>query len=250
MPASPNGAFAGTLPYLADQFLLDPDITFFNHGSFGACPRPVFETYQRWQRELERQPVDFIQRRQEELLADARARLGAFVGASPDQLVFVPNATYGINVVARSLKLQPGDEVLGTSHEYGAVNNTWRFICQNHDARYVNTPIELPLINAEQFVEALWAGVTERTRVISISHITSPTALIFPLRPVIERARQAGIITVIDGAHAPGQIDLALAELGADYYTGNAHKWLCPSGLSSPSRFHNKRQPLFHRLVH
>ncbi len=140
---------------------------------------------------------------------------------------------YGVNVVARSLKLQPGDEVLGTNHEYGAVNNTWRYACQVHDARYVTTPIDMPLNSADQFVDALWAGVTERTRAISISHITSPTALIFPIKPVIDRAREAGITTVIDGAHAPGQIDLALDELGADYYTGNAHKWLCaPKGAA------------------
>jgi len=233
MSALPNGAFSGSLPFLSDQFLFDEDIVYFNHGSFGACPRPVFEAYQRWQRELERQPVEFIQRRLEDLLAEARARLGAYAGASPDRLVFVPNATYGVNVVARSLKLQPGDEVLGTNHEYGAVNNTWRYACQVHDARYVTTPIDMPLNSADQFVDALWAGVTERTRAISISHITSPTALIFPIKPVIDRAREAGITTVIDGAHAPGQIDLALDELGADYYTGNAHKWLCaPKGAA------------------
>ena len=162
MSALPNGAFSGSLPFLSDQFLFDEDIVYFNHGSFGACPRPVFEAYQRWQRELERQPVEFIQRRLEDLLAEARARLGAYAGASPDRLVFVPNATYGVNVVARSLKLQPGDEVLGTNHEYGAVNNTWRYACQVHDARYVTTPIDMPLNSADQFVDALWAGVTER----------------------------------------------------------------------------------------
>lgn len=221
------------LPFLADQFFFDPDITFFNHGSFGACPHPVFDAYQRWQRELERQPVDFIQRRLEALLADARARLGAFVGASPDRLVFVPNATYGINVVAHSLKLRPGDEVLGTSHEYGAVNNTWRYTCQTHDARYVTAPIPLPVTSAEQVVDAVWANVTERTRAICISHITSPTALTFPIKQIVARARNAGIITIIDGAHAPGHIDLALDDLGADYYTGNAHKWLCaPKGAA------------------
>jgi len=233
MSAQRIGASSAAFPALAAQFLIDPDVLFFNHGSFGACPHPVFDVYQRWQRELERQPVDFIQRRLEGLLADARARLGAFVGASPDRLVFVPNATYGINVVARSLKLQPGDEVLGTSHEYGAVNNTWRYACQTHGARYVTTPIHLPITTSEQVVQSLWAGVTKRTRVICISHITSPTALIFPIQPIIDRAREAGIITVIDGAHAPGHIDLALDELGADYYTGNAHKWLCaPKGAA------------------
>lgn len=233
MSAKRIGASSASFPALAAQFLLDPDLTFFNHGSFGACPHPVFDAYQRWQRELERQPVDFIQRRLEALLADARARLGAFVGASPDRLIFVPNATYGINVVARSLRLQPGDEVLGTNHEYGAVNNTWRYACQTHGARYVAAPIRLPITTSEQVVQSVWAGVTKRTRVICISHITSPTALTFPVQPIIDRAREAGIITVIDGAHAPGHVDLSLDELGADYYTGNAHKWLCaPKGAA------------------
>ncbi len=135
-------------------------------------------------------------------MAEARARLGAYLGASPDRLVFVPNATYGVNVVARSLKLQPGDEVLGTNHEYGAVNNTWRYACQVHDARYVTTPIDMPLNSADQFVDALWAGVTERTRAISISHITSPTALIFPIKPVLDRARRRALLPS-STAHTP-----------------------------------------------
>ncbi|MCC6166301.1 MAG: aminotransferase class V-fold PLP-dependent enzyme [Caldilineaceae bacterium] len=216
---------------LAGQFLLDPEITFLNHGSFGACPKPVFETYQEWQRKLERDPVDFIGRHVPDLLAEARAATGAFVGAPADKLVFVPNATYGINVVARSLKLQPGDEILTTDHEYGAVNNTWRFNWEARGVRYINRPIPLPLTSPEEFVERLWQGVTPRTRVITLSHITSPTALIFPVELVCRRARQEGILTVIDGAHAPGQIDLNLEAMGVDYYTGNAHKWLCaPKG--------------------
>lgn len=215
-----------TLPYLSDQYLLSHDITFLNHGSFGACPRPVFETYQKWQRELEANPVIFLGRQLPDLLAEARTQLGQYVGTQADNLVFVPNATYGINIVARSIQLKPGDEVLTTDHEYGAVNNTWRFNCEKAGARYINQPIPVPLTTPEAFVDALWQGVTERTRVISISHITSPTALIFPIELVCQRAREAGIITVIDGAHAPGQIDLDLDAIGADFYTGNCHKWL------------------------
>lgn len=225
MSTTPSTSLSLPLPHLADQYLLNREITFLNHGSFGACPRPVFEVSQRWQRELEANPVAFMWRLPD-LLAQARARLGRYVGAQTDNLVFVSNATHGINVVARSLKLGPGDEVLGTDHEYGAVNNTWRFNCEKAGARYINQPVPVPFSTPEAFVDALWEGVTERTRVISISHITSPTALIFPVELVCRRAREAGIVTVIDGAHAPGQIELRLDDLGADFYTGNAHKWL------------------------
>lgn len=214
------------LPELRAQFLLDPEIVFLNHGSFGACPRPVFEVYQQWQRDLESNPVGFIGRRLPDLLAEAKVSLAAYVGAQPADVVFVPNATYGINVVARSLKLQPGDEVLASDHEYGAVNNTWRFNCEHQGAAYINQPAPVPIENEAQIVEALWAGVTERTKVIVLSHVTSPTALIFPVAEVCKRARAAGILTVIDGAHAPGQVDLNLEQIGADFYSGNCHKWL------------------------
>jgi isopenicillin-N epimerase len=219
------------LPELASQFLLRQDIAFLNHGSFGACPRPVFETYQNWQRELERQPVDFLGRRRETLFAEARERLGAYAGTAGDNLVFVPNVTYGVNIVARSLDLQPGDEILSTDHEYGAAERAWRFVCQKRGVHYLSQTISLPISDTETVVEELWAGVTEKTRVIFLSHITSPTALVFPVREICQRARAAGILTVIDGAHAPGQIELDLDEMGVDFYTGNCHKWLCaPKG--------------------
>jgi isopenicillin-N epimerase len=237
------------MPNLADQFLLRPNITFLNHGSFGACPRPVFQTYQNWQLELEGQPVEFLGRRISGLLSEARAKLGAYVGASGDDLAFVPNATHGVNIVARSLDLQPGDEVLGTDHEYGAVERTWRFVCGQRGARYVTQAIPMPFSDPAAIVEQLWAGVTPRTKVIVVSHISSPTALIFPVAAICARAREAGIISVIDGAHAPGQIDLDMAAIGADYYTGNCHKWLCsPKGagfLYAPPA----RQALLHPLV-
>lgn len=208
-----------------------PDVAFLNHGSFGACPRPVFDTYQAWQRELEAEPVEFLGRRINDLLAEARKVLGGFVGAEADDLVFVTNATYGVNVVARSLDLGPGDEVLTTDHEYGACDRTWKFICESRGARYVKIPIPLPLPDDDEIIDRLWAGVNERTKVIFVSHITSPTAIILPIAEICRRAREAGILTVIDGAHTPGQIELRLEELGADFYTGNCHKWLCaPKG--------------------
>ncbi|MCL4833780.1 MAG: aminotransferase class V-fold PLP-dependent enzyme [Caldilineaceae bacterium] len=208
-------------------------MAFLNHGSFGACPRPVFDAYQSWQRELELEPVDFIGRRRGDLLAQARGVLGPYINASPDDFVFVHNATTGTNIVARSLDLQPGDEVLGTDMEYGAVNKTWRFLCEKRGAVYINQHISLPVDDPEEMVEELWAGVTPRTKVISISHITSGTALRFPVEMVCQRARQEGILTLLDGAHAPGQIDLDMQAIGADFYSGNCHKWLCsPKGAA------------------
>jgi len=237
------------LPIDADQFLLRPGMTFLNHGSFGACPRPVFNTYQNWQRKLEEQPVEFLGRRINELLADARARLAAYLGTHADHLVYVPNATYGVNIVARSLELQPGDQVLATNHEYGAADRAWRFVCRQRGATYINQPIALPLENADSFVEQLWAGVTERTRAIFMSHITSPTALILPIEEICRRAREVGILTVIDGAHAPGQIDLALDALGADFYTGNCHKWMNAPKSAGFLYARPERQPLLQPLI-
>jgi len=216
---------------LRDLFLLRPDVVFLNHGSFGACPRPVFEAYQAYQLELERQPVEFLGRRFNDLMREARRALAEYLGTQAGNLVCVTNATVGGNIVARSLKLKEGDEVLSTNHEYGAMDRTWRFVCGKADARYVNHPLPHPLHAREQFVESLWGAVTDRTRVIFLSHITSPTALIFPVEDICRRARGAGILTVIDGAHAPGQIPVNLESIGADFYAANCHKWMnAPKG--------------------
>jgi len=236
-------------PALRDQFLLDPTVTFLNHGSFGACPRPVFEEYQRWQRELERQPVEFIGRRFTGLMHAAREALARYVGTAADNLVYVPNATVALNIVARSLKLQPGDEILTTDHEYGAIERTWRFVCAQTGARLVTQSIPLPLSTPEAFGEALWAGVTPRTRVLCLSHITSPTALIFPVAAVCRRAREAGLLSVVDGAHAAGQLPLDLDSLGADVYTSNCHKWLCAPKGSAFLYARPEIQPLIEPLI-
>jgi isopenicillin-N epimerase len=215
-----------------DQFLLRPDVVYLNHGSFGACPKPVFAAYQNWQLELERQPVEFLFRRGDALLDQVRAALGQYVGApSPDDLIFVPNATTGVNIVARSLPLRAGDEVLGTSHEYGACEYAWQFACAKTGARYVRADLPLPLTTPEDFIEQFWSAVAPQTRVIFISHISSPTGLIFPIDEICRRARAAGILTVVDGAHAPGQVAVDIAALDPDFYTGNCHKWMCaPKG--------------------
>jgi isopenicillin-N epimerase len=216
---------------LRSQFLLDPDVVFLNHGSFGACPRPVFETYQRYQLELERRPIEFLGRRHDQLMSEARGHLAEYLNVEAENLAFVTNATAGINVVARSLPLQSGDEILTTKHEYGSLNYTWQYVAANTGARYIQHPIPPPYTTTEAFVEAFWEAVTPRTRVIYISHITSPTALIFPIEAICRRARAEGILTVIDGAHAPGQVPIDLTALGADFYSGNCHKWMCaPKG--------------------
>jgi isopenicillin-N epimerase len=216
---------------LKGQFLLDPSVTFLNHGSFGATPKPVFKEYQRWQRELENQPVEFLGRRITGLMADSRAALGSYLGTHADNLIYTQNVTISLNIVAHSLELGANDEVLATDHEYGAMDRTWRFLSKEHGFNYINRHVEIPLTTAEKFVNDFWGGVTKNTRVIFISHITSPTAVIFPVEEIIRRAREAGIITIIDGAHAAGQITLDLNALGADFYAGNLHKWLCaPKG--------------------
>ena len=231
------------------HYLLRRDIAFLNHGSYGACPQPVFETYQRWQRELQAEPVEFLGRRLSGLLADARERLAHYAGTQAGNIVFVPNATHGMNSIARSLDLQPGDEVLGTDHEYGAVERTWRFVCEQRGARYNAQPIALPTDSEDAIIEQLWQGVTERTRVLVVSHISSPTALVFPVARICQRAAERGILTVIDGAHAPGQLDLDLDHLGADFYLGNAHKWLSAPVGAGFLFAQPERQPLLKPLV-
>ena len=211
---------------LREEVLLDPEVVFLNHGSFGACPRPVFERYQAWQRELERQPVEFLGRRLRGLLADARQALATYLGADTDEVVYVPNVTTALNIAARSLPLEPGDEILTTDHEYGALERTWTFIGEHRQAQLVIQNLPVPMDDPEAVVEAIWAGVTPRTRVLFLSHVTSPTAVILPVAPLIQRARKAGIWTMIDGAHAISQLDLDLHQLGVDFYGGNCHKWL------------------------
>jgi isopenicillin-N epimerase len=230
-------------------FLLKPGLVFLNHGSFGACPKPVMEAYQAWQLELEGQPVEFLARRFVSLMSRARQQLAAYVACRRDDLVFTPNATTALNAVARSLPLQPGDEVLSTNHEYGAIDRTWRFVCELRRARYVQQPIPLPVTSRQEVIETIWSGVTENTRVLSVSHVTSPTALILPIETLIDRARERRIITVVDGAHAPGQLPINLHRLGADFYAGNCHKWMCAPKGSAFLYARPKAQPLLQPLV-
>lgn len=180
---------------------------------------------------MELQPVEFVQRRLPGLMADSRADLGEYLNVPSDDLVYVPNATHGLNIIAKSLPLEAGDEILTTDHEYGALDMTWEFYCGKSGAVYRRMPIPVPMTTPEAFVDYFWSGVTARTRIIYLSHITSPTALIFPIKEICRKARAAGILTVIDGAHAISQLPIDLADIDADIYTGNNHKWLsAPKG--------------------
>ncbi len=234
---------------LKSLFLLDPDVIFLNHGSFGATPQPVFAAYQEWQRRLERQPVQFLVDELPKHLAHARHALGAYLGVHADDLVYVPNATFALNVVARSLDLGPGDEVLTTNHEYGACDNVWRFLSQKRGFSYKAQPIPLPVLPDDEVVALFWHGVTPRTKVIFLSHITSATALRLPVAAICQRARAAGILAIVDGAHAPGQIPLNLAQIGADFYFGNAHKWLMSAKGAAFLHARREMQPLIEPLV-
>ncbi len=236
---------------LRDQFLLDPEVVFLNHGSFGACPKPVFAAYQDWQLRLERQPVAFLDpvRGYAGFLRAAREALAAEVGAQADDLVGVMNATVGLNIVAQSLPLLEGDEILTTDHEYAALEKTWAFVCRRTGAKVVTVKVPLPLTSEEAFTGAVMAGLTERTRVVFLSHITSATALRFPIERIVAEARARGIWTVIDGAHVPGHIPLDLDDLGADFYAGNCHKWLMAPKGSAFLHVRREMQELIEPLV-
>lgn len=234
---------------LARQFLLREDVVFLNHGSFGACPRPVFAKYQEWQLELERQPVEFLGRNLTATMRVPRIALAEELGTTPDNIVGLTNATLGLNIVAQSLDLKPGDQILTTDHEYSALEKTWAYVCRKTGAEIVVVKVPLPLTSEAQFTDAILAGMTERTRVLFLSHITSPTALLFPIERSIAEARKRGIWSVIDGAHTPGHIRLELDRLGADFYAGNCHKWLMTPKGSAFLHARPEVQPLINPLV-
>lgn len=234
---------------LARQFLIREDITFLNHGSFGACPRPVFAAYQHWQLELERQPVEFLGRNLTAAMRQPRIALAAELGTSADNLVGVTNATLGLNIVAQSLDLKPGDQILTTDHEYSALEKTWAYVCRRTGAEIVVVKVPLPLESETRFTDAILSGMTDRTRVLFLSHITSPTALLFPIQNAITEARKRGIWSVVDGAHTPGHIKLDLDALSADFYAGNCHKWLMAPKGSAFLHARPERQVLIRPLV-
>jgi isopenicillin-N epimerase len=217
----------------APLWCLDPAVTYVNHGSFGACPSAVLEAQAALRREMEREPVDFLVANLPARLDAARDTLSAFLGAEPQDVVFVPNATAGVNAVLRSLSFGPEDELLLTNHTYAACRKTVDFVAQRCGARVVLANLPFPCRNEEDIVAAVLQSVSPRTRLALLDHVTSPTALILPLEHLVSELRTRGVDTLVDGAHAPGMVPIGLSNLGAAYYTGNAHKWLCaPKGAA------------------
>ena len=218
---------------MVDEFLFDKEMVYLNHGSFGATPKDVFEDYRRWQLELEFSPVQFITKKFKEANNRSKEALAKFINTNPKDIVYSPNPTTAFNTVIRSLELNEGDEILSTNLEYGALDRTWRYYCEKSGAKYLRQNISLPIKDKESFLEEFWKGLSDKTKYIFISQITSSTALILPVKEICEKARELGLITIIDGAHVPGHIPLDLKDLDPDYYTGACHKWmLTPKGCT------------------
>ena len=214
-------------------FMLDPEVIFLNHGSYGACPRPIFNSLVNWQKKLEREPVKHLAYDIYPYLEQSREALSNYVTCNKDDIVFFPNPSTALNTVLRSLDLNKGDEILTTDHEYGAMDRAWSYLCKKRGSIYIKQHINLPLISKNDFIEQFTSAITDRTKIIFLSHITSPTALIFPVKEICKIARQKGIITIIDGAHAPAQIDLNINDINPDFYSGACHKWMCsPKGVA------------------
>ena len=225
------------------QWLLDDGVIYLNHGSFGPAPRSVLQVRQEWLERLERNPMDFYLRRFERQIDESLGVLGEFVGADGGDLIFVENATVAMNIVAANLELQPGDEVLLTDHEYGAVSRVWRETCRRAGARLVVRSLPQPLTDADAVVEALLAGSSAKTRLIVVSHVTSPTAVILPVEQICRRARERDIAVCVDGPHAPAMIDVNLRRIECDFYAASCHKWLSApfgSGFLYAARRHQQ----------
>jgi isopenicillin-N epimerase len=218
---------------MKEFFQLRPDIHFLNHGSFGATPREVFTAYQNYQRELEVEPVQFMVKQGPELIEISKAALSTYLNVDKQDLIFVTNPSTGMNAVIKSLQLKEGDEILSTNHEYGAVDRTFDFYCKKWGSKLIKQAVPIPMESDAHFLEEFWNGLTDKTKVISISHITSQTALILPVKEICRKARELGIFVIVDGAHAPAFIDLDIGEIGADVYVGACHKWMmAPKGSS------------------
>ncbi len=237
------------MQHLRSQFLLKPDITYLNFGSFGACVRPVFERYQQYQLELEQEPVEFLTVSGPKYLEASRKALSNYINCDKDDLVYMPNPSHAVNLIAKSFPLKAGDEVLTTNIEYGACDKTWRYYCNKAGAVYKQQPIRFPLQSKEDFIEQFFSGVTSRTKLVFISHITSSTGLRLPVEEICAIANQKGLMIFVDGAHAPGQLPINLQSLQADIYTGACHKWMMTPKGSSFLYVKKEHQHLFGPLV-
>lgn len=232
-----------------ELWALDPEITFLNHGSFGACPTAILERQNEMRRELEANPMDFLHRTLEPRLDAARQRLADFIGCKFENLAFVPNATSGVNAVLQSISLNQTDEVIATNHEYNACRNALNFVARQRGFKVVEVQIPYPVHRIEEAVNPILEAITPRTRLLLLDHITSATGFIMPVEPIIQEFNNRGIDTLIDGAHAPGMVKLQLEKLGATYYTGNCHKWICsPKGSAllyvRPDKIESIRPPI------
>jgi isopenicillin-N epimerase len=234
---------------LASLWCLDPSVTYLNHGSFGACPSAVLDVQASLRREMEREPVDFLAAALPSRLNVAREALAAFLGAAPADLVFVPSATAGVNAVLRSLILKTGDELLLTNHGYAACRKAVEYVAARSGARVVVAQLPFPCRDDEEIVSSVLKGVSPRTRLALLDHVTSPTALILPIARLVNDLRTRGVDTLVDGAHAPGMVPLRLEELGAAYYAGNAHKWLCAPKGAAFLHVRQERQAQLHPTV-
>ena len=218
---------------LRSKFLLDPEITFLNHGSYGACPKPVFESYQEYQRELEMRPVKFMQEDVYRLLEISRESLSQYINCDKDDLIYVSNPTHAVGTVIHNISIKAGDEVLSTNLEYGSCDRMWTYDSEQKGYKYIQADMTLPIESKEAFLNQFWSSANEKTKYIFISQITSSTGMILPIPEIVIEAKKRGIKTIIDGAHVPAHILLDIKELDPDYYTGALHKWLCcPKGIS------------------
>ena len=237
-PTDPRGGAAEAPPEpfgraVGAQWLLEEGVAFLNHGSFGAVPRVVFEEQTAWRRRIEERPVETLARRGNELIAAAKESVGAWLGMRPDDFGLVTNATEGVNAVLRSLELRPGDELLTTSHVYNAVRQAMKYVAGRAGATYREVDVPLPVDSPRRVAESVVGALRDRTRLVMIDHVTSPTGLVFPIEPIIRACGERGIDVLVDGAHAPAMLPLDVQDLGATYYAGNLHKWaFAPRGAA------------------